>query len=338
MKSDNVYLLWAILPILPFILGFGALAVVDGSTSEVMAGLLNVQANFPLDENKQPVGTLFIKIARDLTFFNGFFTYLSVGLFHVFGCLTVIFYMGLRVLRMAPATRNRTLIVFGLSLAILVGVNFLARMDALIGGLSLAYRNVCDVLVNAQVAGQIMPEYGCKSRGISKFAWLAAVPYLFGLLAAASASAVVSGLVSDRDGNLAERIAGVTRAFHATAFVLVTSVLALVLFYKLPLLIIADESAAGLVTDYAQGITMYWGALFTVTLLAIFGPANVILNQQAIQAQLASPEEVSIDGPKFFMDPNTRAMLSKVLTTLSPLLIGSAGPFFETISNVVLGN
>lgn len=330
MTSRHFYLLWAVLPILPFILGFGVLAIFDGPTSELTKALDDVFGSFPVDDKGVVKGAIYYEAARDLRFMNAFFIYLSVGFFHLTACVGVIAYMAYRIWGMPDETRHRTLVVLGLSLLILGLANWMARWDVFIGGLSLAYRNICDVIYQSGVAGQIMPEEGCKSSGISNFAWLAAIPYLFGLLAAACASAVVSGVVSDTSMDISERAERVRRAFQATTFVLVTSVMALVLFYKLPLSIVEDSTSTGLITNYAQGITMFWGTLFTVTLVAIFGPANLALAPQL-------KEEATVDGEKLFIDADTRKMAITVLTTLSPLLVGSAGSFLETIASAISG-
>lgn len=332
MRQDRIHLIWAILPVLPLIFGFAALAILDGPTSELRLGLQELlDAKYPVNADGIRAGGLFIDVARDVTFLNALFVYVSVGLIHLFVCLAVIFYMAQRSWTMPRAQRDKTLIVLFFSVAILVLVNVLAREDGLRGALSLAYRNICDVVVMAQVAPQIMPG-SCTEPGISDFAWLAALPYLLGLLAAAFASAVVSGVVSDIAADVKKRISDVTLAFHATALVLVTSMLAMVLFYQLPLAVISEPDSQVLASSYADGITVYWGALFTVTLAAIFGPANYILRQQV---QDTTPEEVTIDGPRMFIDARTRQMLGNVLATLSPLLIGSAGSFFETITTTL---
>ena len=75
---------------------------------------------------------------------------------------------------------------------------------------------------------------------------------------------------------LTERARLVEQAFRATAFVLVTSALSLVTFYRIPLAMIEDPLALQLMTGFGQGMTLFWGAAFTLTLVAIFGPGTNI--------------------------------------------------------------
>ena len=109
--------------------------------------------------------------------------------------------------------------------------------------------------------------------------------------------------------------------------------LALVLFYQLPTSVISNTDAAELIDGYAEGITMYWGVLFTVTIVAIFAPANLILRSQMKQ----DDEAPELEGAKLFLDERTRNMAKAALTTLAPLLVGSAGPVFESIASALSG-
>lgn len=322
MLRDRTYLLWAVFPILPMIAGFSVLSVIDGPKSELTVGLNSILAALP-----EGAGGIYLATARGVQFLNALFIYLSVGMFHLAACASVMAYMIYQIWLMPQPKRARTGVVLLISAVVLLAVNYTVLQPVWRGALSIAYRNLCDVIVHADVAVHLMPG-SCDEEGISRYAALAAVPYVIGVIAATFASAVVAGAISARDEDPAVRLAVVQRAFQATALILVTSMLAMVLFYKLPLSVLANGDARDLVSGYAEGITMYWGTLATLTLVAIFGPANMVLGQAA----KASGEEVAL-----LVDSRTRGQIKAIVTTLAPLLIGSSGAFFQTIANALTG-
>ena len=225
---------------------------------------------------------------------------------------------------MDAETRRQSLAVLGISVLVLVLVNLMARQEFFLGALNLTYRSVCSVMVDAGVAPHILPK-GCADAGLSNFAWLAIFPYLFGLLAAAFASAVVS--TAHKTENLEARMRLVDLTFQATAFVMVTSTISLMLFYRLPLSVVADETARELLSGFAQGMALFWGIVFTLTLVAIFGPSNLLLNKA-----LADKPEMADNFREKIEKLSTKHQVSKILTMLAPLLVGSSASILEILT------
>lgn len=82
-------------------------------------------------------------------------------------------------------------------------------------------------------------------------------------------------------------------------------------------------------TGFAQGMTLFWGIVFTLTLAAIFGPGTLILTRHLRAEHLAS---IGPDLPEGLLPQSTRKRIAGMLTTLAPLLIGASGSVLETIA------
>lgn len=307
---NRIYLIWVALPLLPFIMGFAVLELLNDGTIDLLTRSLNPESFFPND--------------RDLRFFNGFIVYSVVGLFHIIICIAVIGAMSAKLWAMDSNTKRQSLLVLGLIIALLIFVNVMARDEAFLGALNITYRSTCAILVESGVAPHILPK-GCDDEGLSTLAWFAVMPYLFGILAAAFTSAVISTAHSNL--NAKEHAGLIDLSFQATAFVLVTSTISLMLFYRLPLTVVEDETARVLVSEYAQGMALFWGIVFTLTLLTIFGPSNLML----IRA-LASQPNLENELREKVAERSTKQQLSKILTMLAPLLVGSSASIIDMIT------
>lgn len=317
---------WIVLPLLPLIVGFVLLGLIDDPKTGIAPHL--------------PGTDDLIAGNLDLIFFNAFLPYLSVTLFHVAACIAVIVHLGQKLLSMPKTARDSALWIFGATMILLVLIGVFVRSGDGTGALNIGYRYVCMVLSSADVAGHILPT-DCTADGLSRLAWLALLPVIAGLVAAALASAVTSTCFAPLDAtepeeveaDLARRGALIEQAFKAVAFVLVTSILALVIFYRLPLAFIdEDKAAAALWTGYAQGVTLYWGVLFTLTLVCIFGPGTVMLNAR-LRESLGGLAGLSL--PDSLNQQATRQQVINILTTLAPLLIGASGSVLETIAGAL---
>ncbi|WP_342077912.1 hypothetical protein [Yoonia sp. SS1-5] len=323
--NNRVYLIWVVLPIAPLIVAFTVLGLLDPGEMTLLTSAIATEA--------------FHDDALAIRFHNQLLVYGAVAVFHVAACLAIIISMMLKIRQKPLAERRQAVWVLGISIALLVAFNLIARQDAFRGALNLTYREICAVSRQADIALHILPP-ACDAPGLSIFAWLAVIPYLFGLLAAAFASSLVSTLFVPlpEDPSTQEveahkkRITGIEQAFQSAAFVLVTSTIAMMLFYKLPLSLMADEKAHEIMTGYAQGMTLFWGMIFTLTLIAIFGPGNLILSGYLTRDKAVPEDE---DRSRGLLAPSTRDQLSKLLTALVPLLIGAAAPVLELITGAL---
>ena len=239
----RIHFIWVILPILPFLFGFSVLELLNNGETDLLTNSLEqhvvideTKANEDTDEQielteedeEEPV--FFHQDNLELRFFNSVIVYSAVGLFHLFACIAVIALMVSKFFEMPPKVREKSLIVLAISIVVLIAVNILARHQGFIGGLNLSYRTTCSALVQSNISPHILPK-GCSQSGLSTLAWFAILPYLFGLLAAAFASSVVSTAHTEQD--LIQRASLIDRTFQATSFILVTSTICLMLFLSL---------------------------------------------------------------------------------------------------------
>jgi hypothetical protein len=332
--------MWIIAPVLPLAAALLVLGMVDSGPDVFQAFLPDEKALVPGQgaplEVKQAV--------RNMVFYKHYLTYLGVSLFHVAACLIVFVVLSLKVRTLPPAMRLRAVGVFLAIMALLVAIGYAARVDGWDGGLNFGYRYICAALDTADLSAPIFPANGWFEPPLSRFAFFALVPLLTGITASALTAAVASTAfrpmpkdVEDPAAELAARAALLQTAFQATAFVLVTSVLTQVAFYRLPLPLIEDETALALMTGFAQSMSLYWGVVFTMTIVAMFGPGTLSLHQHlsAHYRGLAGLSGEMPDLPKALQPDTLRQRVAGVLTALAPLLIGASGSILETIAEAL---
>lgn len=315
------------MPLSPLIAGFLALDLINGPVGGGAAGELAVTAHLP------SLST-FHENDLDMRFFPGLVTFISVSLFHLFACLTVITLMMMQMVRLPAVARRQSMLVLAGIITLLVVVNLIARLPGMSGALTLTYRNICTVVLAGGVVPHLLPE-SCTSKGVSAFAWLALLPYLSGLLAAATAAALTSAASSaimdshDIEQELEGRAHMIEQASHGTAFVLVTSVITMILFYQLPLNLIEDSGALTRMSHYSNSLSLFWGVIFTLTLVAIFAPAGWMIRQQLRELQ------VDVSLPDTLISQTMRERLLTTLGTLAPLLVGASGSIIEKIATAL---
>ena len=223
--------------------------------------------------------------------------------------------------------------VIGVLVVLLLVSSFLSSALHGLGALELTYRNVCWIVSETGVAPHLMPA-ACNAGEISLFAWLAALPYLSGLFAAICAAGVActSALPMAAGTDAArDRAKTIELAFKLTVILLVTTTLSLMLFLQLPLAVdLPDTDSEALMKQYGQGMAMFWGTVCTLTLMAIFGPA-VLMLQSAVTIQDGA--ESRTDPPMLSFQA-VRDQITKVLAVLAPFIVGSLGPALEVLTSV----
>lgn len=306
------------LPLVPFCAALGLLEFVHGDAETAPPLAL-------------PVGRS--GDGAEVAFFNGLIVYLSVGIFHVAACLAAIAYLLARVLALPRGVQGRVWLVIAALLVLLAVANGYARAQAVPGALNLTYRYVCEVVWHAQVMPHLLPE-SCFSGPLSPFALLAVFPYSFGLLAAVCAGglACTAALpLPQGDPEAAQRrVVRVERAFQITTVVLVTSTISMMLFYRLPIAVLPEAGPQALVLGYGQGLAMFWGAVFTLTLLATFGPALAFLQRPVDPAPGGVAPEPGARAMQSF-----RQYVSSALAVLAPLVVGALGPVLELLAGAL---
>ena len=121
------------------------------------------------------------------------------------------------------------------------------------------------------------------------------------------------------------------QSFYLLSAVLVTSTISIMLFFRLPVALAGGDGPARMALDaYAQGLTAFWGTVFTLTLFATFAPAALLLRRSAhrYRDRLNAPQEFQAwltDHVPVTLEKQIRNLAA----TLAPLIIGLLGNFLQ---------
>jgi hypothetical protein len=172
----------------------------------------------------------------------------------------------------------------------------------------------------------------------SRMFFASALPLVTGVLVVAFGAAVGAAEATPGDAaepdwerRFDERLRRLQNAFRGSSLVLVTSAVSLMLFLKLPApLMDAPEDEA--VTRFALGLTVYWGAVMTLTLLALFLPPYLALRREAMRrhegAGLGQDLEAWLDERQH---RPVRRHLADLATLLAPILVGPVGSLAQSL-------
>ncbi len=326
---------WLVFPILPL---FGAFAVLHFLYAPEFTFAGANPAEHGISAAPTPFTAAFLKAEhRSFIHFEGLMIYVSVASFHVVLCVLTILYCSFQIRQGHKAVQTRTWSLLGSLLLLLIVAILVARTDQT--AVQLTYRNTCELLKRADVAVHIMPP-DCRSGSPSLLAWLAILPFVSGIVAAVFATAVASLAAEPLPASpesawrsaFAGRARTLQRVFYVVSLVLVTSTISIMLFLQLPLVLAADEATKLAVTGHAQGMTVFWGTVFTLTLVMMFAPSAFLLLKTARQYEKRSEnpaevrawwnEQIYVSLPK---------QLGNVATLLAPLLAGPAGALLEKL-------
>jgi len=261
-------------------------------------------------------------------------TYATMAYVQFASALIVIGIYVHQYIQLDPARRAgvwRLLLVTVLSVAI--PVFFVRHLE--LSAYIVTYVDVRDMLRLAKFTHDFtMPFTGETTR----LSLISDPPFIFGALAVMFAVPVGAAAASfpkeepqDWKRELAERVHSLQRAFYALSIVLVTSTLALMLFLQLPAQI-AESAFRAELFRFAHGLTLFWGATMTLTLIAIFAPAMIALRQYA--KQLHGTVASSTNFGEWFSDhlPTTaRRQIANLGAMLAPLLVGPLGSLVQTV-------
>ncbi len=168
--------------------------------------------------------------------------------------------------------------------------------------------------------------------GQSRMFFAAIVPFVTGVLVVAFGAAVGAAESTPFDVRAPDwqrRFDGRSRrlqsAFRGSSLVLVTSAVSLMLLLQLPAPLMSAPGDAA-VSRLALGLTVYWGVVMTVTLLALFLPPYLALRREAIRCHqsTAADQELEVWLDERQLRP-VRHHLANLATVLAPLLVGPVG-------------
>lgn len=288
---------------------------------------------------------------REYVHLGDMLSYYSLGAFHTLLCLAVIatFALWIRRLPKRQALGGAAFLagVFLLVVAISLFFHEEANRQVLT---QLGYKAVCQVVAAAELPTRLaMPGQCFAENDISRLTLLAWIPTFSGMGAVAFAGAFAyanaRGLPAADSGNdgawreaVDRRIKALQRSVYLLSAVLVSSTVTITLFAHLPTGLVADSKELALATalsKYATGLSTFWGALFSITLIATFAVPALRLLGEAYGAEKVT--EDSGELRRWLQEhvfQSLRRQLATVLSLLAPLLVGPLSSLLSSVSGL----
>lgn len=280
-------------------------------------------------------------------------TYYALASIHSILCLAVIVCF-LRMMRDLPPQQRWNAIAFFLGSAVLI-VGLVLYFKAYANDVvlvQLGYKAICLAIQSAELPTALVEN--CFEEGdISTLTLLAWIPTFSGMGAVIFAAAFAYGNAGalpalghpDWRSVVAQRTKAMQRSVYALSAVLVSSTITITLFAQLPAGLLKDQKVMGAaLSDYALGLSTFWGALFSLTLVATFAVPAFLLLRQAYQGQASGAQadggqagtRAAEDDLRSWLHDHVFVSIKKQLTTvaslLAPLLVGPLGSLLSSIT------
>lgn len=174
--------------------------------------------------------------------------------------------------------------------------------------------------------------------GQSRLFYSSMIPFALGAVAAALMTATAAAIAladngSDEDWEVAfsVRVAYLQNAFRMASVVLVASTIALMLFVKLPVGLM-EEATAAAISHYAQGLTVYWGAIMSLTLIAVFAlPVISMLREARFHYDSTNANQTFSVWLKERSHLSVKRHVANLATMMAPVLVGPVGALMQTV-------
>lgn len=288
---------------------------------------------------------------RDYVHLGDMMTYYSLGAFHTLLCLSVIvtFALWIRHLPLRQAAAGG--IFLGGVFLTVAAVSLFFHEDANNQVLTqLGYKAICQIIAAADLPTRLVAPGQCFLKdNVSRLTLLAWIPTFSGMgavaFAAAFAYANSRALPNVRDpadpawrAALDRRIKALQRAVYLLSAVLVSSTITITVFAHLPAGLVADSDQMALakaMSKYATGLSTFWGALFSITLVATFVTPAWRLLSEAYSAQDHSGEVA--DLRQWLHDhvfQSLKRQVATVFSLLAPLLVGPLSSLLSSFSGL----
>ena len=249
--------------------------------------------------------TLFIENGLELLFhMGGMLIYSIVTYFHLFICLGSIVYCWVRIREVRHFPKKPVTTAVCLMALLVVGA-LIGLSDLNLAAYELTFFNLSALLCHSSELNNLCEPY---LWGVSKLALLVCAPTILGIVAVLSASGVAVLMVRDIPEDdetiwrqlFSQRVHNLQECFYVLSAVLVTSTLSAAIFFHLPIeLIEQDHAAREALGSYAKGLSIFWGGVYTLTLMAIFlAPALLFWYRARVYAHKFH----AVDSPKQFRD------------------------------------
>ncbi|MGD1878790.1 MAG: hypothetical protein ACFB13_14985 [Kiloniellaceae bacterium] len=315
----------------------------------LLAPLLNAGAQLAF--LRVDPGAFVAQPVRNYIHLGDMLSYYALATFHTLLCLAVVITFVLWTLRLPARQRGAALILLVAVLAQIVAIGLVLKAEAnRVVLVQLGYKAICQLIAAAELPTRLVVPGQCFVEGdISPLTWLAWVPTFAGIatvaFAAAFAYASTRSLPAPQAHDdaawraaLDQRIQALQRSVYLLSAVLVSSTITITLFAHLPAGLLTDGrdlDLAGAVSKYATGLSTFWGALFSVTLVATFAaPALGLLGAayRSEHARSGSDELRAWLQDHVFQSLNRQ--LATVFSLLAPLLVGPLSSLLSSVSGL----
>ena len=347
-KSMRVFpiflLLSVVIPALPFFLSAATLSFFVNPT--LVAKGLFVKHLFAANIGfiDQPQKTL-IHLSDLLAYF-------SITSVHAIICLIVIGYFLYQIHQLPSVLKRRSYLCMSITTVTWFIFAYIIKSHANELMLTqLGYKSICVLLAKADLQTSLVwsdPGGGnsgeaCFLPKPTRLVWLAYTPVMLGVLAIISASAFSSVLASEPIPSADEhwrpcflaRIKIVQKSFYLLSLVLVTSTVTILLFTSLPSELLTDMALKAALNKYINGITAFWGGLFTATLFATFAPAVFMFIGHTVDHRKRSTS--SSDLREWLHESvfvSIKKQVINALMMIAPMLIGPLGNLLQKLSGL----
>ena len=318
---------WMILPVAPFFV-----AVV----------LLNLIGGDAFNLANAATGDSFVGLPESAGMGRDMIVYAAFALVQISVCVALLA-VSIRALSAAPPAARVAGRSVAVALTILI-VGAIAVEQLMFGqAATMTYHNTCEILLKGQGAPHVTPTpvagllpTDCMG-DISRLAWLVYLPFGLGLLASGFASAATARAAFPIKGDnwrraFEDEVAAHQVSVYLTAAVLVTSTAAMLQFYRLPLETLPKGDLRDGVAAYASGMAFFWGAVFTLTLAAIYTPAALALRRN-LRNRMAEEETVA-EWASDIEFLKLRRQIGAAAAVLGPLLVGPAGALLQSLTGI----
>lgn len=269
--------------------------------------------------------------------------YATMILFHVALCLCLILLFWDRLRDFPRFLRHRAYVFMTIEASLFLAILRFYWRDTTLYKLS--YTNIRDLLAKTGVLNDIVPIGVNLDKVTTKLSIFVYIPQIFSvaalIVALAVAGSVVGNLREAPESEWRERfIAGVNSlqiCFFGLSAALVTSTFTASLFFQFPAnLAAADEqmlkTAVTALSEYAYALTVFWGAVYSLTLVATFAPAAIVLRSEIRRhgQRSESPDEFSQWlAEKALVSPSK--WFRNIVVMLAPLLFSAVGSLLKLL-------
>lgn len=263
---------------------------------------------------------------------GGFIGYATAASVHILICVVVIIFNLYHIWACNEAARRRLLSIATLYFVILGSLLLLTDHPAL-SAYKITFLNIRDLYMGTQLFDALKDMLGVHVM----------VPTIFGIAAVIAAATGAESLFADFDKEasrlnekaLKAKIATLKRGFQSLSVVLVSTVIAAAIAFHLPARLYTGKGEE-IINAYADEVTIFWGAIFTLTLLATYAPQLFRLRQLS-KNYIKVKKQAGDDGglPEWLSDTalfgNFKTHIATLFTLLAPLITGSLSGILQSL-------